>query len=105
MLEEVSNLDFFVREEIQILAPDVCIFYTNRKYDYRVRAMYPGVEFHDVEPLPSGHFARLTHVDLPPLTLRTPHPRTIRLHKWEANFLAAVRRLQTADQSGTLPKA
>jgi hypothetical protein len=87
ILEEISKLDFLVREEIRILKPDICLFYTNWKRDPRIKALYPGVQFHNVEGLPSGHFARLIHDALPDLTLRTPHPRTIRMQKWEDAFL------------------
>lgn len=91
ILEEVAKLDFLVREEIQILNPDICLFYTNWKRDVRIKALYPGVQFHDVEGLPSRHFARLIHDSLPELTLRTPHPRTIRMRKWEDAFLTYMR--------------
>ena len=93
ILEEVAKLDFLVREEIQILAPDVCLFYTNRKYDHRIEALYLGVQFHNVEGLPHGHFARLAHDDLPKLTFRTPHPKTIRLQEWEDAFYTFMRSL------------
>ena len=87
ILEELSKLDFLVKEEIQILKPDICLFYTNWKYDHRLAALYPGVQFQNIDGLPSGHFARLTHEALPKLTFRTPHPRTIRTRKWEDAFL------------------
>jgi hypothetical protein len=89
----MPKFDFLVREEIQILRPDVCLFYTNRRYDHRIEALYPGVQFSDIEGLPSNHFARLEHTDLPTLTIRTLHPRTIRMKGWEEAFLNAMRSL------------
>jgi hypothetical protein len=83
-------LDFLLREEIQILRPDMCIFYTNRKYDHRIEALYPAVEFSDIEGLPSSHFARLAHPHLPKHTIRTPHPRTIRMKGWEDAFMEFI---------------
>lgn len=87
ILDELSKLDFLVREEIRILRPDICLFYTNRKYDHRLKALYPGAQFNDVEGLPGSHFARLTHTDLPKLTFRTPHPRSMRMQGNEKAFL------------------
>jgi hypothetical protein len=86
-------LDFLVREEIKVLQPDVCLFYTNRKYDNRLRALFPGVTFWDISGLPSSHFAQLSHPELPTLTIRTPHPRTIRMKDWEDAFLTSLQRL------------
>jgi hypothetical protein len=99
ILQAMSGLDFLVREEIRILRPDVCLvclFYTNRKFDHRIAALYPDVAFHDLIGLPQSHFVRLTHSELPQFTFRTPHPRTIRTRKWEDAFLNFVRQYSTA---------
>lgn len=100
VLDAMPALDFLLREEIQILRPDVCIFYTNRKYDHRLTALYPEVQFADISGLPRGHFARLTHNELPPVTVRTPHPRTIRMKGWEEAFIAFIRSLSANDSNG-----
>ena len=99
ILEEVSKFDFLVREEIQILKPDICLFYTNHKYDYRIKVLYPGIQFQRVEGLRDGHFARLTHPDLPSLTIRTPHPRTIRTQKWEGAFITFMTSLLASERT------
>ena len=91
ILAEISKLDFLLRDEIRILQPDVCVFYTNRKYDHRLVALYPGLEFHDIDGLPASHFARLSHADLPASTYRTPHPRTMRMKQWEESFITFIR--------------
>lgn len=93
VLAAMPALDFLVREEIEVLKPDVCVFYTNRKYDHRLAALYPGMQLQEVEGLPGRHFARLIHSALPALTLRTPHPRTMRMKGWEEPFLDVVRNL------------
>ena len=100
VLNAMPALDFLLREEIQILRPDVCIFYTNRKYDHRLRDLYPGVQFSDLPGLPSSHFARLTHPDLPATAVRTPHPRFIRMKRWEEAFIAFIRRRSSTDRNG-----
>jgi hypothetical protein len=93
VLDAMPSLDFLLREEIQITLPDVCLFYTNRKYDYRLEALYPGVQYSAIEELPNSHFVKLTHPDLPRLTLRTPHPTFIRMKGWEKVFLESLQRL------------
>jgi len=90
VLAAMPSLDFLVRDEIQILHPDVCLLFTNRKYDDRLIALYPGVQFSDISDLPSSHFARLEHSNLPRLTIRTPHPKTMRLMGWEEPFLVIL---------------
>lgn len=98
-LDEVRKLDFLVREEIKILRPDICLFYTNWKNDYRLTALYPNIEFRNLEGLPDGHFVQLVHTTLPKLTFRTPHPRTIRTRKWEDAFLTYMRELSDNGES------
>lgn len=93
ILEEVAKLDFLLRDEIQILRPDICLFYTNRKYDHRIQALYPGIQFHKIDSLLDPHFVRLIHQDLPKHTFRTPHPRTIRTQRWEKAFLTFMQSL------------
>jgi len=100
VLDSIPRLDFLVREEIRILRPDVCLFYTNRKYDYRIELLYPNVQFSDIDGLPRSHFARLVHVDLPPLTIRTPHPKTIRMKGWEETFLEKFAEFSGNDRNG-----
>lgn len=95
VLTEITTLDFLVREEITALRPDVCLFFTNRKHDSRLRAVYEGLSFEDVPVLPPGHFSRLIHPDLPTLTIRTPHPKSIRLRKLEPALLEAMRQLHS----------
>lgn len=93
VLESMATLDLLVREEVQILRPDVCLFYTNRKYDHRLTTLYPNVQFSDIDGLPSSRFVRLTHTALPAVSIRTPHPRTIRMKGWEGAFIAFIRSL------------
>lgn len=90
ILEKMPVLDYLLKEEIHILAPDICLFYTNWKYDHRLESLYPGLKFQDIDGLPTGHFSQLIHKNLPNRSFRTPHPKTIRIRKWEEAFLAMV---------------
>ncbi len=92
--QELSKLDFMLKEEIRILQPDVCIFYTSRNYDHRITALFPGVLIEDVEGLPESIFARLTHPALPAATLRTPHPISMQLKGTESAFIDYMKRYQ-----------
>lgn len=88
--QDIASLDYLVKEEISILKPDVCIFFTNHKYDKRLRDLYQDLVFDNVHRLPKKHFSKLNHPDLPKYTLRAPHPRTIRTQRWEDDFITVV---------------
>lgn len=90
LAQDIASLDYLVKEEISILKPDVCIFFTNHKYDKRLRDLYQDLVFDNVHRLPKKHFSKLNHPDLPKYTLRAPHPRTIRTQRWEDDFITVV---------------
>lgn len=89
--ETIKNLDFILKKEIEILAPDVCVFFTNRKYDSRLSNLFDGLVFNNIDNLPTPHFARLRHPSLPAFTIRTPHPKTIRMMSWENDFFDYIK--------------
>lgn len=93
VLEQIAQFDQILKEEINILSPDVCILFTNHKYDDRLRKMYDGLVFEDIGFLPEMHFAKLIHPHLPKITLRVPHPKTIRMQSWEDDFINYVKGL------------
>jgi hypothetical protein len=99
VLEAMPSLDFLLAEEIRALKPDVLIFFTNRKYDGRLTNLFPDLQFSDIAGLPSSHFARLTHKDLPAATIRTPHPRSIRMQGWEDSFISFIESLASTGTS------
>jgi hypothetical protein len=90
VLKQVSQFDQILKEEIKILSPDVCFLFTNHKYDSRLNDMYEGLVFEDIDGLPEHHFARLLHPNLPKVTIRAPHPKTIRVKSWEEMFMKFV---------------
>lgn len=89
--ETIKDLDFILKEEIELLSPDVCILFTNRKYDNRLSDLFSGLVFKDIDGLPISHFARLYHSSLPAFTIRAPHPKTIRMMSWENDFLEYIK--------------
>lgn len=61
--------------EVNIIRPDVAVFFTGSRYDGRLRETFPGVVFHRVSRLVS----RLEHPQLPLHSYRTSHPKYLRL--------------------------
>ncbi|EKI8843675.1 hypothetical protein OGY07_04750 [Citrobacter sp. Cs237] len=97
LAQDIASLDYLVKEEISILKPDVCIFFTNHKYDKRLKDLYQDLVFDNIDGLPKKHFSKLHHPDLPKYTLRAPHPRTIRTQRWEDDFIMAVSQFKIVD--------
>jgi hypothetical protein len=93
ILERIKEFDYLVKEEISILKPDICLFYTHNKYDYRLKNLFNNLQFAKIENLPSDQFSKLSHSELPEYTYRTPHPNSIRLRKWESEFLNVMKEI------------
>ncbi len=84
---EMPQFDRILVDEIKILKPDICLFYTNHKYDWRLKNIYDGLLMEDIHGLPTNHFCKLSHSDLPFRSYRTPHPKTMRMQGWENQFI------------------
>jgi hypothetical protein len=84
---EIPKFDQILAEEIKILKPDLCLFYTNHKYDWRLKQIYTGLSLEEIHGLPTKHFCKLSHPDLPLRSFRTPHPKTMRMQGWENDFI------------------
>ena len=91
----ISSLDNILLDEIRILRPKVCIFYTGPDFDYRIKSVFQGVEFLPLENYSIRQFCQLKHSDLPALTFRSYHPNFIRRSRMEAGFLKAIASLTT----------
>ncbi len=68
-----------LRHEIEILNPDVAVFFTGPSYDPAIRAEFPDLEFHAFEwpgqnALPLSNLAILRSSGLPFKTVRSYHP-------------------------------
>jgi hypothetical protein len=85
------------RAELEMLKPDVVIFFTGESYDYTIKSYFPGCEFERVDH--SGKLLdRVVFPDAPKLMLRTNHPKQLRLGgSW--NTIKAIAELVAAQPS------
>jgi hypothetical protein len=79
MEEAVCSLGI-LNGEIDILKPDVIVFFTGPNYDSRVATTFKGLRVNQL----SARFCQLAHPELPRAAYRTNHPRDLRLTKnWD----------------------
>lgn len=86
----IATLDDILVTEIEILKPKICIFFTSHHFDWRIKNIFPEVEFIEIEGFSLKQFSRLKHRDLPNLTFRTYHPKYLRISGLEANFIEFI---------------
>lgn len=89
-LESITSFDNILKNEIEILQPDVCIFFSGHKKDSRIKKLYQDVQFENIEELNKTQFSRLNHAELPQFSIRAPHPRFMRMKKMENNFIKYI---------------
>jgi hypothetical protein len=84
-------------QNLEMLKPDVVIFFTGESYDYTIKSYFPGCEFERVDH--SGKLLdRVVFPDAPKLMLRTNHPKQLRLGgSW--NTIKAIAELVAAQPS------
>ncbi len=90
LLEKMKSLDYLLKEEINTIRPDICLFFTNRKNDSRIQNLFPGVELKAIDGLKFDHYARIFHNLLPSKSFRFPHPAYIRRSGMEKDFFNAM---------------
>ncbi|MFC7371364.1 hypothetical protein ACFQPF_06730 [Fictibacillus iocasae] len=72
--EAVCSSFLVLHSEIEMLEPDVMIFFTGPYYDERIRQTFEGVSFEMVDGFDPRILAQLKHDKLPIHTYRTYHP-------------------------------
>ena len=71
-------------DELSILNPKVVIFFTGPDYDEAIKRQFPNVHFNGFAQHELRKVARLIHPSLPECTIRTYHPKYLRLSRqWE----------------------
>lgn len=86
----ISTLDNILLDEINILKPKVCLFFTGPDFDYRIKNIFADVEFIPIENYSIRQFSQLMHKDLPRLSFRSYHPNYMRRSGMEDNFLMTL---------------
>ncbi|OHD57520.1 MAG: hypothetical protein A2014_04730 [Spirochaetes bacterium GWF1_49_6] len=75
--EELLNFNI-LKDEIEILNPDVVLFFSGPNYDQDIINRIDGVEFNTCSNRDTRVFTRLKHKVLPSKTFRTYHPNYLR---------------------------
>jgi hypothetical protein len=86
----ISTLDNVLVDEIRILQPKVCIFFTGPSFDNRIRNVFDGVSFEQVTDFDLRQLCQLKHADLPILTFKTYHPNYLRRSGQETDFIKFI---------------
>jgi hypothetical protein len=66
-----------ILKELDILKPDLIVFFTGPRYDQYLRAEWPDLDFHELTHEPARKLALLTDKSLPGKAFRTYHPNYI----------------------------
>jgi len=85
-----SLVDDLLIDEIKIIKPKVCVFFTSHYLDYRIQNLFKDVEFLQVDGFGLNQLCRLRHERLPELTFRTYHPRYLRQSGLENKFYEII---------------
>lgn len=88
--EAISTLDNLLIEEIKILKPKVCIFFTGPGFKNKIDKIFRGIKFEEVEGFETSYMFKLSHDNLPNLSYTTYHPRYLRTQHLEDNFINLI---------------
>jgi hypothetical protein len=86
-VQAISTLDNILIDEIKILNPTMCMFFTGPSFDERVKCIYEGIQFKNIENWPNRQLCQLVHPLLPENTFRSYHPKALRIRHLEENFI------------------
>jgi hypothetical protein len=80
-----------LRHEVEVLKPDVVVFFTGPSYDKSIECAFPEAEFHPLVPeFPESEIAIVNAPGLPINTIRTFHPVYLqRSRRWSILSLIA----------------
>ncbi|MGK0366703.1 MAG: hypothetical protein ACI85O_003778 [Saprospiraceae bacterium] len=90
--KEISQFDDLLISEIEILKPDVCIFFTGPSFDYRLKKIYSDIILQEEENWKHNQLVNLKHEKLPKISIRTYHPKYLRMKKFESSFLELLKK-------------
>ncbi|MCL2308279.1 MAG: hypothetical protein FWC38_08700 [Proteobacteria bacterium] len=85
----------FVEQELKVLRPDICLFFTGPRYDLFLYSAFPGCALHEaVSSISDRQLARIQHSDLLPTnSFRTYHPGYLNRKRLLESFLKQLKEL------------
>lgn len=83
----ISSLDHIIVSEIEILKPDICVFFTGPVFDYRLESIFSELAYIKIADFEIHQLCMLKHPNLPEHTYRTYHPRYLRMKQYEVRVL------------------
>lgn len=86
-----SIVDNLIIDEMKIIKPKVCLFFTSHNFDYRLENIFEDIEFVEVDDFDINTLCQLKHPNLPILTFRTYHPRYLRMSGIEESVIDFIR--------------
>ena len=91
LIDELAELQReLLTEEICLLKPDVCLFFSGPYYDVLLSTIFPDIVYEPVVTANVRQLAKLSHPNLPAMSFRTYHPGYLnRAGLWE--FLNRIR--------------
>jgi hypothetical protein len=87
-----SIVDNLIIDEIKIIEPKICLFFTSHHFDYRLENIFEQIGFIKSDGFDINTFCQLKHPNLPVLTFRTYHPRYLRMNGIEESVIDFIRK-------------
>jgi len=88
--QKISEIDSILIDEIEILSPKICLFFTGPSFDKRLENIFKGIKFVDLPNWKGRQFSKLVHPLIPENTYRSYHPNFLRRSKLEDQFIDFV---------------
>jgi len=85
--QEIYNKFPVLNGEIELLKPDIVIFFSGPYYDSHLERIFPECKFINVSGFSERQLCRVKHQGLPPNSYRTYHPQYLRIGKLEQKVL------------------
>jgi len=87
----IAELDSILIDEIDILKPNICMFYTGPDFDNRLKDIFTGLNFIEIDGWNIRQFCKLGHEKLPENSYRSYHPKSLRIQHLEERFISQMR--------------
>ncbi len=96
--KEIKKLDSILFNEIAIIEPDICVFFTGPSFDKRIKSVFQDLVFEEIENWDKGQLVKLKHSALPELTFKTHHPKSLRIRQIENRFIEYMKNIKQQKQ-------